>query len=1037
MTGGDVAYATIRAVARGETAATSSGGQLEVRLLGGVDIVVGEQPVAIGGAKPRAVLALLALQPDVVVSVDQMVDEIWGDVAPPTVRSSVQVHISNIRRSAASAGADAFVQTRAGGYVFTADPNVVDVHRFGCEVQAARAAFADGDMEGARMSAHTARTLWRGTPLAGISESPFVASRVVALEDEFLSVVELYADIEIALGRSAEVVGELERVVAAHPYRETAWARLSLALYRSGRQVDALDRLKTVRRILAEDLGLDPSPDLAALELAVLQQDPALRGEAFDRSADLVDPPVDSSLPPVGSLVGRDEFVHSIGDALSASRLVTIVGPGGVGKTSSALTAASRLCASGVTGARFVDFSALPPNADVVPSVMAGVGVRSGDLGLAEVVVTLNAGPETLLVFDNCEHVVDSAAQVVVELLSRCPSLRVLATTRAALSVPGEVILTCGPLERDPAIELFIERAQMSNRDYVAGDAERVAIGAMVDRLDGLPLALELFAARVRSLSAVDMLRRLSDDDVLNTSWRTAGTPRHRSLHEVISWSYNLLDEDERRCLRHLSVFGGSVGSDGVLAVCDIPHLGVLDQLVALSLVVADRTATGVRYRLLDTVRAFAGSELVESSDAVEVRNRLLDWVTAWARARAIDVVSSEPSAAIDEFEANVANVRAAHEIASADHRDAIAAARLLAAFGPWGLSLTPSLPEAVSWARIALADDRIAEADRMMLLIVVAKLTNVGTDERKSALREAIDIGERLDRTDALAAAWAVYSLVATDRAADALAISERAIELAVRARQPVTLAWALNTATTELVRLRRFEEARQLLDEHCVAGTARFGVHEGHILFQRGRLAMLLGDLETASREFSAAERASIRTKSQAGLSTSWYGQAEVARLAGKIDTAFDLYRRCLPIDLVLEPGETGLVRMMIVWTACLLGETAVAEHHVEVLALELALENTLTDATTMIEATAVSAEGLLALAKGMRTTAHAALHRSIRLWAECDCWDVVADLIDRLPELCDDPEAASRFRATAAALRDGSISLQNAVDSLELAI
>ena len=204
---------------------------------------------------------------------------------------------------------------------------------------------------------------------------------------------------------------------------------------------------------------------------------------------------------------------------------------------------------------------------------------------------------------------------------------------------------------------------------------------------------------------------------------------------------------------------------------------------------------------------------------------------------------------AFDEFEADFANVRAADEIASADHRDAIAAARLSAAFGPWGLSLTPSLPEAVSWARIALADDRIAEADRMMLLIVVAKLTNVGTDERKSALREAIDIGERLDRTDALAAAWAVYSLVATDRAADALAISERAIELAVRARQPVTLAWALNTATTELVRLRRFEEARQLLDEHCVAGTARFGVHEGHILFQRGRLAMLLGDLETAS--------------------------------------------------------------------------------------------------------------------------------------------------------------------------------------------
>jgi tetratricopeptide (TPR) repeat protein len=316
------------------------------------------------------------------------------------------------------------------------------------------------------------------------------------------------------------------------------------------------------------------------------------------------------------------------------------------------------------------------------------------------------------------------------------------------------------------------------------------------------------------------------------------------------------------------------------------------------------------------------------------------------------------------------------------------------------------------------------------VLLILVGRLTNVGTDQRMTGLQEAISIAERIGQRETLAAAWAVYALAAMDDATEALAAAEHAIELAAEVRSPLTLAWALNTAATELVRLRRFDEAEQLLDRHCVAGTARFGAHEGHILFQRGRLAMSLGDLETAKREFSAGEEATTRTRSLSGLCTSWYGLAEVARLSGDIRSASAGYRRCLPIDLVLEPAETGLLRMMIVWTACLLGDVEAAEHHTAVLVEERDLERAVASGDTMIAAVAAGAEGLLALHKGMPVVASVILREAVGLWAVSHSWDVVADLIDRLPELGEHAGSTLDYHALAAGVRDGSIELAEAV-------
>jgi tetratricopeptide (TPR) repeat protein len=316
------------------------------------------------------------------------------------------------------------------------------------------------------------------------------------------------------------------------------------------------------------------------------------------------------------------------------------------------------------------------------------------------------------------------------------------------------------------------------------------------------------------------------------------------------------------------------------------------------------------------------------------------------------------------------------------------------------------------------------------VLSILIARLTNVGTVERKDRLRWAMEVAERLGDDAALAAAWADFALASADVAAEGLVAAVRAIELADRARQPVTLAWALNIAITELLRLRRFDEAVDLFDRYGIAGTSRFGVHEGHVLFQFGRLAMLQGDLDSAMQRFLAAEQAALRTRSISGQSTAWFGRAEVHRRSGRIAEAYVLYRRCLPVDLVAEPGETGLVRMMIVWTACLMGEIDVAEHHVRILSDECASERSDGDDVTMIEACSVGADGLLALAKGMHRVAGPALRRALALWASSDSWDMVADLIERLPEVDGALAEPDGIRQLARAVRDGSVTQEEAL-------
>jgi tetratricopeptide (TPR) repeat protein len=319
-----------------------------------------------------------------------------------------------------------------------------------------------------------------------------------------------------------------------------------------------------------------------------------------------------------------------------------------------------------------------------------------------------------------------------------------------------------------------------------------------------------------------------------------------------------------------------------------------------------------------------------------------------------------------------------------------------------------------------------------MMLLVFVAHLGYVGADTRTARALEAMSIAEQLGDGGAYAAASADFALTLTN-VAGVLAAAERAIAAASGARNAVALGMALHIAASALLRLRRFADATELLDRHCVLGTRRFGLYEAHVLFERGRLVMLQGDLEAAARYYGEAEQATIRTGSPSGRSTAWFGQAEVARLSGRPADAYAGFARCLPVDLIVEPGETGAVRMMIVWTACQIGEIEVAEHHAAVLRDEYALESSLTRDVTGLAACAQGAEGLLALTKGMDATAETALRLAVGFWADCGCWDLVADLIDRLPEIARLRHDGPRLHELAASIRRGTLSMYEAIASV----
>jgi predicted ATPase/DNA-binding SARP family transcriptional activator len=625
---------------------------MELGILGPLRVRAGGEEIPVAGAKRRALLAVLLLHHrDEVVSADRLIDELWGEGPPATAAKSLQVHVSELRRAL---GEGQPIVTRPTGYAVELAPGALDLEHLERHLGDARRLRAAGDLEGAADALHAGLALFRGPPLADVELLGRDAGEGARLDGIRPAALEDRLELDLALGRHAAAIPELETLVAEHPYRERLHAHLMLALYRAGRQADALAAFRRARGVLVEELGLDPGPELQRLEAAVLAQDPAL---------DLDAPPPRRAAPPAlpappSDLVGRDAELEEVAALLRdpAVRLVTVLGPGGVGKTRLALELAHRLAPELRDGARFVPLAAIDDR-DRLEQELAHD----------------DPGAEELLVLDNFEQLVD-AAPAVADLLTGAPGVTVLVTSQAALRLRGEHEVALAPLRVEAAVELFVRRAR-------AFDAADATIAEICTRLDGLPLAIELAAARTRLLTPAAILERLGRRLDLLTGGPRDAPARQRTLRAAIEWSHDLLEPPERRLLAQLAVFAGGWPLDGAEAVAgDV--LDGLETLVDRSLAVRG----GDRFDMLETVHEFAREQLAASGEQDAIAARHAAWALALAEAAESGLEGPEQAEWLRRLDAERENLRAAAEWAVAAG-DAETAQRLGAALWRFWLS--------------------------------------------------------------------------------------------------------------------------------------------------------------------------------------------------------------------------------------------------------------------------------------------------------------------------------------------------------------
>jgi predicted ATPase/DNA-binding SARP family transcriptional activator len=742
---------------------------VRIALLGPLEVCAADgRPVHLGGWRLRALLARLALDAGREVAVDALVDGLWGAAPPAGALNALQSLVSRLRRALPDGPA---VELGAAGYRLAAGPDEVDAHRFERLAAQGRAALASGEARRAVGALRAAEALWRGPALADVVQAPFAAAAVTRLDELRLAATEDRIEAELTAGpvALAELVTEAARLADAHPLRERMHGLLVRALYASGRQGEALAAYARLRDSLADELGVDPSPELAELHLAVLRQDPSLSPGSGPA-------PRTNLRAQLTSFVGRDEELRRVGKLLAGSRLVTVVGSGGAGKTRLATELAGRCADLAPDGIWMVELAAVTEEQDVVQAALSALGVRETALldnarmdaradprrerEPVRRLATSIGGRSVLVVLDNCEHVVLAAAQLADALLAACPRLRVVATSREQLGVAGEVLYQIPPLDwppdredpaaRDyPAVRLFAERAAAVRPDFAVTAENLADVVEVCRRLDGMPLAIELAAARLRSLSVAQVAARLDDRFRLLTGGVRTALPRHQTLRAVVEWSWDLLDEDERVLARRLSVFPGGATLEAVEDVCAGPGLpredvlGTLAALVDKSLVeVSDQ-----RYRMLETVRAYGAERLAEAGELDALHGAHARHFTALAEAAEPRIRSHEQLEWIARLGAEQGNLTAALRWA-VDAGDADLAVRLTAALGwYWFVQGRRAESRPIVAEVVALPGEAPAAA-RALTLSFAGMLTISGGDfeEGQAMLAAAVEHARRAD---------------------------------------------------------------------------------------------------------------------------------------------------------------------------------------------------------------------------------------------------------------------------------------------------
>ena len=657
---------------------------MQIGILGPFEVRTDDGGLAeLPGPRLRALLVALALEPGRVVPKATLIDWIWGEQPPADTANALQRLASRLRKALP----DGLIEGQPGGYRLMTEPGAVDAVRFERLLAQAR------DTEGAPRVRllREALALWRGAAMAEVdlTDSGALDAAVTRLERLRLAALEDRFDAEVGLGQAGELVPELTDLVAAHPERERLVAALMRALASAGRDSEALLAYERTREALADLLGVDPSPELSALHVALL------RGE-LGRRVENRNTNVRAELT---SFVGRDADLAAVRELTGKHRLTTLIGPGGSGKTRLATETARTLLSDLPDGAWLVELAAIGADGDVAQATLAGLGLRDALLG-----TTPNADPmdgliaairdrEALLILDNCEHVIESAAAFADRVLGECRRLRILATSREPLGITGEALWQTEPLalpgpgpgeiESSPAIRLLRDRAGAVRKD-LGGDARTLATMVRICRaLDGMPLAIELAAARLRTMTLEQLANRLDDRFRLLTSGSRTALPRHKTLRAVVDWSWDLLTAAERVVLRRLSAFSGGASLEAAERVCAALAVGQSavepDEMLELLTSLAERSLLrtegdgALRYRMLGTIKEYAADRLAEAGEAGLARQAHLRYFTELAE-------SAEPHLRRADQLAWLARLEADHDNISTAMRGAIAAGEAHAA---------------------------------------------------------------------------------------------------------------------------------------------------------------------------------------------------------------------------------------------------------------------------------------------------------------------------------------------------------------------
>lgn len=854
----------------------------QFRILGPVTAVGdGQQPLRVGGPKPRTLLAVLLLADGRPVPAEQLISELWGDEPPASATTVLQVYISGLRKLFGDR-----LRRMAGGYALAVQPGELDATAFADLTDTARRS-VESDPATASAGLTKALELWQGEPLSGTADSPAVHAARVRLAEQRMAAIEDRFSCELALGRHEQMVSELAELATANPMRERLTRQLMLAYYRSGRTADAERAFEEHRA----ELDTEPSDRLTALAEAIRRRDPTL-----DAPAGLV-------LPlPASRFIGRRRELDRLERLLGRTRLLTLTGPGGTGKTRLALQLARDLATQYPDGVHVVELAGTADDSAVAGRLAAELEVRElpGEPLLDSLVDRLRYA-RALVVLDNCEHVIDAVAGLATELLRQCAGLRLLATSREPLELAGEVVVPIDGLElpaagaryedavRTEALRLLAERGSAARAGFRIEPETCAAAVSVVRRLDGLPLAIELAASRLRVLSLPELARRLDRRLDIAAGDARGLPPRHRTLRATIEWSHDLLDKQERALFARLAVFGGGftleaaehVGADPDGGPPTEPSevLDLLSRLVHRSLVVPDLVGDGTRYRMLETIGAYAAEHLDAGVDGPAARDRHAAWYQR--------LVEDVPQFGGDEhpywqhlLSTELNNLRAAMA---------------------WNLT-GGGQPERA-----------LTIADRIWWYWWVTGQMTEGWRWLERALAAA-DAAARPLRGDALRAAAALARN--SGSLAEARRLGEQALEVQRTLGDPRGLAMAWNNLCLTATGQRDFDAALEFAGQ-CRTLAGQIGDERGLAIAANNSATVLrcTGRLDEADARYGEALERFAGIGDRRGEAAAVFNLGLVAALQDRDDEAHELLLRSLRLyaDLELAEGELDAVEAL----------------------------------------------------------------------------------------------------------------------------